>query len=52
MGGMTQDVEKPGEIPVMRNLGLGLHAEETTQCGIATQFGEADVLRGMPQKRG
>ena len=52
MGRMPQDVQKPRQIPVMRNLGLGLHTKQPTERGIASQFGQTAVIRGMPQQGG
>jgi hypothetical protein len=49
---VPQDVEEPREIPVMGDLLLGLDPEESMQRGVAADFGEAGVIRGMPQERG
>ena len=49
---MPQDVEEPREIPVMGDLLLGLDPEESIERGVAADFGEAGVIRGMPQERG
>ncbi len=48
VGGVSQDVEEPREIPVMGDLLLGLDPEQSLQRGVAADFGEAGVIRGMP----
>ena len=52
MGRMPQDVEEPRQIPVMGDLVLGLDTKEPTERGIASEFGEATVIGGMPQQGG
>ena len=49
---MPQDVQKPRQIPVLWDLGLSLHTEQPTERGIAPQFGQAGVIRGMSQQGG
>jgi hypothetical protein len=49
---MPQDVEEPREIPVMGDLLLSFDPEESMQRGVAADFSEAGVIRGMPQERG
>src|ERR1700694_4728225 len=50
--GVPQDVEEPREIPVVRDLGLGLDAEEAAERGIAAELGQTGLVRGVPQQGG
>ena len=52
MGRMPQDVQKPRTDSSDEESGLGLHTKQPTERGIASQFGQTAVIRGMPQQGG
>jgi hypothetical protein len=46
---VPQGVEGPPEVPMVGDPGLGVDAERAAERGMAAEFGQAGLVRGMPQ---